>query len=108
MADDSYYNTTRVTGAQLRQYIESAKGQEAETLKFFLRHSSELLTPEDVNRLVLPTAPRHSISRVMRNLTRAGFLEKTIHQTYGEYGRPIHYWRLGKIDNLLSVQEAMF
>ena len=104
---DSYYNTTHIHGVQLREYEAKAEAQEERVAEWFRHNPDVEATPEDVGRLVLPKAPRHSLSRVLRNLTTQMVLEKVPDKTVeGSYGRPIGFWRLRKSSP--KVQEPLF
>lgn len=94
MSGESYYNTTRVRGHQLRLYELQAEFQDAKVLEFMENNPSFKASAEDIGRLVLPRAPRTSWGRALCNLTTLGLLEKTDHQVDGKYDRPIYTWRL--------------
>ena len=94
----TYYNTTHVEGAELRDYQATAASQEEAVLAFFEDHPEREFTPEDVGRYVLPNAPRTSWGRALTNLTTEKKLERTERQVEGKYGRPIYTWRLAQHD----------
>ncbi len=96
---DSYYNTTRLRGQVLRMYEAKAEGQEHLVQEWFQANPTIEATPEDVGELILPDAPRHSLARVMCNLTKRGIIEKVEgKRADGQYGRPIGFWRLRHIN----------
>ena len=91
-----YYNTTRVSGAELARYESSAAGQEERVLALFRQFPDRLISPVQVHTIVMPGAPRRSVARSLRNLVMHRHLIKTDEQVAGRYGRPNYLWRLNR------------
>lgn len=91
----TYYNTTNATGQTLKEYIEKAGNQEEEILSVYRRYA--LPMPANVVRSALKRAgkdyPVSSITRGIRNLTKAGKLIKLNQKVTGPYGRAVHVWK---------------
>ena len=105
MSDESYYNTTRVRGHQLRLYEFQAERQEHKVREFMEANPTFEPTAEDIGRLVLPGTPRTSWGRCLTNLKKQGIIAKTDKQLEGQWGRPIYLWRLIQAE---PAQEEMF
>ena len=86
----SYYNTTRETGRDLKEAEERTSSQDREVLKHF--KVNYISTPsqvwQEMNNILL-TSVRRSIS----NLTKEGFLTKTLMKKVGYYGRKEYVWQ---------------
>ena len=95
-----YYNTTTLSGRELRQYETAAAGQESDVLALFQTYPDRDFSPDDVHQRVLQDAPITSVRRAMTNLTTRGLLVKTERKTLGRYGRPAHLWRLARADRV--------
>lgn len=92
--DHSYYNTNNLDGEDLGKAELSAKGQEADILKFFRARPGLLLTPEDASAALSSRTPLTSVRRAITNLTIKGLLTKTERMRQGKYGKPIHFWKI--------------
>ena len=95
----SHYNTTNESGDLLDQFEAKAQSQEDLILDYFWSQNkwdlpAACITPSEVQKATLPSAPLTSVRRAMCNLTKAGYLEKTDRKFKGPYGRPQHAWRL--------------
>lgn len=88
----SYHNTNHLAGADLESAEVSAKGQEADILRFFQSRRGIYLTPEDASAALSARTPLTSVRRAISNLTEKGLLRKTQTMRQGKYGKPIHYW----------------
>lgn len=87
----SYYNTTNLAGAELKQAQADAEHLKDVVYKMFRRHSR--LTPWQALGLCefgTITGVRCAIT----NLTGAGLLSKTADKVPGPYGRPEHVWEV--------------
>jgi hypothetical protein len=78
-----YYNTTTLSGRELRQYETAAAGQESDVLALFQTYPDRDFSPDDVHQRVLQDAPITSVRRAMTNLTTRGLLVKTERKTLG-------------------------
>ena len=89
-----YYNTTAEHDPELGEYMESAKGQELEVLRFFYNNKGKLFTPAEVHSELKGVGLLTSVRRAMTNLTKRGFLEKTDVKKKGLFDRSNFCWRL--------------
>lgn len=89
-----FHNTVRAAGRQLAHYESAATTQELAVLAYFEQRPAAELTPEDIQRAVLPKSPLTSARRAITNLTTEGRLVKLAKQRRGQYGYPVHCWRL--------------
>lgn len=93
---ESFYNTIRMSGADLFSANKQARTQEDIILQIFKESDGEL-TPFEVNdRLELNSLyyPITSIRRSITNLTKRGKLIKTEIKRQGEYGQINYTWRI--------------
>jgi len=86
-----YFNTTNVSGDQLREFVEKATKQELKIFRLFKEHTT--LNPTEIMRLK-PDILRGSLSRSLANLTKQGHLVKLDKMVIGSQGRLEHYWQL--------------
>lgn len=93
LGQDSYFNTTGESGAQLVEYRQKAASQETIVKRFFQRHPGVAFGPSEVF-VVLPTAPPTSTRRAITNLTKAGVLIKTDNLQRGVFGKSEYKWKL--------------
>ncbi len=107
----AYHNSTNVSGKQLDRYEDAALSQEERLLAYFedvrtVNGNHILLTPASALELVFTNSvPITSVRRALSNLTRDGKLYKSESPVMsGQYGRPVHYWRL--IER--SSQQSLF
>ena len=89
-----YYNTNHEEGETLERSRGQAANQDERVLSFFREHPDDCFSREEINRRVLPEAPYTSAQRSITNLTNAGFLEKTVLMTMGQWGKMVYLWRL--------------
>lgn len=92
----SYYNTTHLTGEELKQAWKDAETQEQQILILFRKYHDRLFTPFEVLDRVYPNGdvPITSVRRAITNLTECRALLKTEVQRDGPYGKPSYCWRL--------------
>ena len=91
-----YFNTTNLSGPELRSAQSSAKSQEAEIAEVF-RVTGYSMTPSQVHWRMWPTrAPITSIRRAMSNLTLRGVLVKLDAMRMGPLGKKEHYWEYAR------------
>ncbi len=92
---DIFYNTTHLTGNDLKIRRIKADAQSRLILAFFKMHPGELFTPFEVLK-ALNYDPMQitSVRRSITDLTNAGLLIKTDVMKQGELGSPNHCWRL--------------
>lgn len=93
-AQPSYYNTTRLSGAELREAIASADKQEIAVLAIY-RHARGPLSPSDVWAQTQQAGkrwPLTSCRRAITSLTKSGALLKLEQQKPGTFGVPEHLW----------------
>ncbi len=99
----NYYNTTNLTGEELRKAKGKATSQTEDVLTFFQapENAPRMVSPEmilTVFRAINPekygNCPITSIRRVCSNLQDEGYLKKTETMVMGWYGRRVHCWKL--------------
>jgi hypothetical protein len=91
----NHYHATVDQPSRLTARHESAaRRQDDLVLAWFRARPHVEASPEDVHAAVLPLAPLTSARRSITNLTARGLLEKLQHTRAGQYGRPVHVWRL--------------
>lgn len=89
-----YWNTTRLTGDDLRAAIQQADRQDDAILAIY-QHASGPLSPSDVWAQCERAGKRWPLTSVRRSitgLTQAGALVRLDEQKQGVYGRPEHCW----------------
>lgn len=90
-----YYNTTNLSGSDLKSEIENAKTQKDAVLLIFQTYGP--LTPSNAWSLYGATkAPLTSIRRAITDLTTEGHLIKSLTLKPGLYGKPEHLYKLLK------------
>ena len=91
----TYYNTTNITGEQLKHAWADAKTQEDKIMVLFMKYPETLFMPFEVRGKVFDhNTPVTSVRRALTNLTDAGKLIKTGTQKSGEYEKQCHCWKL--------------
>lgn len=89
-----FHNTTRLSGAELREAVLAAEKQDDAVLAIF-RNARGPLSPSDVWGQVQQAGkawPLTSIRRAITNLTDDGALARLDLQKPGIYGKPEHLW----------------
>ena len=95
-AQPNYWNTTRLTGAELREAVQSADKQDAAVLAIFDSRPGQNLSPSQVWRIGCDLGARWlltSVRRSMTNLTDERELVKLDDRIDGTYGRKEFVWR---------------
>lgn len=95
-AQPNYWNTTRLSGADLRDAVQSADKQDAAVLAIFDSRPGHNLSPSQVWRIGCDLGVRWlltSVRRSMTNLTEARELVKLDDRIDGTYGRKEFVWR---------------
>ena len=90
-----YFNTTKVSGDQLKLFVKQAKSQEDRILEFLKEHPYHWYTNEAIKLLVLDyRTPITSVRRAVTGLHNQGKIEKSpTANGMGEYGHAVHTWR---------------
>lgn len=102
----TYFNTTKESGATLKNNVAKAKSQEEEILKLFNKDLCNYkikknesfkvkATPSNIYAC-FPNYPITSIRRALTNLTKQGKLIKTNEKRIGMYGRSEYVWKLNE------------
>jgi len=92
---DIFYNTTHITGDDLKIRRIKADAQSRLILAFFKMHPGELFTPFEVlKELNYDPMQITSVRRSITDLTQASLLVKTNTMKQGSLGAPNHCWRL--------------
>jgi hypothetical protein len=89
-----YYNTTNLSGPDLKKAIDKAKTQDEKVLLIFKNTEKRHLSPSQVWVKFKNSPPITSIRRSINTLTKKGYLEKLDILVEGFYGRPEHVWRI--------------
>lgn len=95
-AQPGYWNTTRLTGSELREAVLSADKQEAAVLAIFDRWPAQPMSPSQVWRIGCDQGCHWlltSVRRAMTNLTDERELVKLDDRVDGAYGRKEFVWR---------------
>ena len=93
----TYFNTTALSGPELKQAIASAKSQDEQVLCIFRRHPHLSLGPSQVYALGIGEGLRWlltSVRRSISNLTDENVLEKLDVKRMGAHGAREYLWRL--------------
>lgn len=102
----TYYNTTFLQGAELREAVACAKDQDRAVLLIF-ENTNRSFSPSEILRLIEKTGkkpPLTSIRRSITNLTKQGKLRKLNEMGRGLYGKPEHKWtRMQEVKQLSIV-----
>jgi len=89
----TFYNTTHLTGFELKESRRKANTQEDRILHFFERNKGNRYTPEEIQTYCqMATRPLTSVRRAITNLTKEGYLRKTKTMKLGMYGKQVHTW----------------
>ena len=90
---DIHFNTTNLSGSELKRREIKAGTQNAIVLAFFRRHPDGEFTPFDVQP-ILPFTPITSVRRSITTLTDLGYLVKTSNRKPGIYGELNYTWKI--------------
>ena len=90
----TYYNTTHLSGSDLKQSVSTAITQDSIILNHFKNHPGTLFTPFDLLNLFDFNTPITSVRRSVTNLKKDGLLEKTAEKRMGVYGKLNYCWKL--------------
>lgn len=96
-AQVSFWNTTGLTGSELKSAIANARSQEEKVILIFRKYSRVPLGPSQVYYLGLGdghTWLQSSVRRAMTTLTNDGYLFKTDTKRMGAWGAKEHTWSL--------------
>lgn len=109
----SYYNTTRLEKADLKNAIIRAKKQEEAILLLF-KNTDRSYSPSQVLALMNKAGknwPLTSCRRALTNLCSFGDLVKTDEQVKGMYGMMEHKWAINRRkhpSNPITEQQKIF
>jgi hypothetical protein len=92
----AYYNTTNLSGVDLKNSANSALKQEDRIHEFYKANANREITPFEVEQELYShtTVPITSIRRAITNLTTDDKLIKTSNTKQGPYGKPSYCWKL--------------
>jgi len=100
----SYYNTTNLSGFDLKESKRKASTQEDRILHFFERNQGNRYSPEEIQTYCqMVTRPLTSVRRAITNLTSDGYLRKTNDMKPGIYGKPVHTWEYQRETNQSEI-----
>jgi len=90
-----YYNTTNISGEQLKQDLRNASKQEVIIFRYFKlnREASPSQVFDKRMEIGLGDIPLTSIRRAITTLAKNNELIKTSSQVTGMYGKPEYIWR---------------
>ncbi len=91
-----YYNTTNLSGEELKEAVIKAKTQQ-EAIMLIFQNSQKPFTPSMIWGMTSRAGHQWvltSVRRCMTDLTTDGKLEKLPHQKIGMYGAKEFYWQL--------------
>ena len=93
--EQSYFNTTKLSGDKLKANKKKARSQDDVILDFFRKNKGVLMTPRHVhNTLFDESILLTSVRRTITNLTNSGYLEKTNVKMEGLYkNSPEFCWK---------------
>jgi len=102
----TYFNTTRLEKKELKEATSKALSQDEQVLAYFHKYDNLGATPERVLRHFKimeklsekkwHNTPITSVRRSFSNLQKIGLIRKTDMMITGDYGRPVHVWKLAK------------
>lgn len=100
--EDTYYDTTRVSDDDHKEFTIKASKQVSKILKHFIENPDKEFTPSQIwQQLFDESTPITSCRRAITNLTKPNKnnnfnppLIKTDNQKDGLYGRPEYTWKL--------------
>lgn len=90
----THYNTTALTGDDLKQARVKAGGQKEKILKFFQSHPHTSFTPAQVHLHFGQQMVLNSVRRSITDLTTEGYLDKLGERRIGLYGKDNFTWKL--------------
>jgi hypothetical protein len=106
---NNYYNTNRLAGEQLLKAIHAAKSQEEKISLYFSGYPGRRFAPHQIKAAIFSEAtPLTSIRRAITNLEQSNFLFKTDRMIEGDFGSPVHTWRLNNRDHAGGEQIDLF
>ena len=91
-----YYNTTRISGEELKEAVKSARKQDDAILLIYLNTRLQY-SPWQIHQLMIKAGWKHPITssrRSITNLTKSGHLIQTSDKVVGEYGRLEYQWKI--------------
>jgi Fe2+ or Zn2+ uptake regulation protein len=94
--NQTYYNTNRLTGAELKKAVADAARQERSILLIF-ENTGAAFSPSTIHLLMQRAGKKYpltSIRRAITNLQKAGHLMKLDNLVPGAYGKPEHQWKI--------------
>ena len=89
----TYHNTTNLSGDDLKDSTKKAQTQNEAVMEIFRMNTS--MSPSQVWKCYgTVKAPLTSIRRSITNLTKDGYLKKTVIQRHGVFGKPEYVYTL--------------
>jgi hypothetical protein len=87
-----FYNTTNLTGDDLKRNTERAKSTNQRIKEFFRDNPNRKFSSEDVQSILKLTNPITSVRRACTNLFKDGYIIK-VGKVIGMYREPITLWQ---------------
>lgn len=97
----TYYNTTNLSGDELKEKEKKVSTQEQAILKLFQRNPGKDFTPSEVLAILELQCPITSVRRAITNLTMQGELTRLNKKRMGDYGMNTYCWKLRYKESLL-------
>jgi hypothetical protein len=88
----TYFNTTGLIGAELRDSKNKASKQDGLVLEWMKARAGEKFTRDDISDQVLPNSPITSAGRALNTLMRHNKILKLDEMRQGKYKKPQHLW----------------
>ena len=91
-----FYNTTHLTGEELKRERKNAETQEQKIFKFFEEFDYPYTACQVWDLCMKKQVPLTSVRRAITNLNMQGLLRKSPTKAIGIYGKKAYLWRLDK------------
>lgn len=92
-----YYNTTKLSGNDLKEAAANALSQEQKILRFYRERPGLRMSPDYVwSKLFNKQIPITSVRRGITNLTNQERLIKTSSTSIGIYGKKVYRWAINR------------
>lgn len=107
MADD-YYNTTGLSGTELRTRIANAKNQDDRLLFTMALYQGKKFTRDELHKIALSHALIVSVGRALNTLKKKGYIEKLDEYRMGDHGHRQHLWQIKRPESQTPQQQGLF
>lgn len=90
----SFFNTTKLSGADLKYSVEAAVNQNECVLRFFIQHRGRSFTPIEVYERMGQGILLTSVRRALTTLTKQGRLTRTNQKVKERHGAVNYKWTI--------------